>query len=427
MHVATNILVVGALIFGAHAFTGIFSRTRIPDVLLLTIIGIVLGPVLHLVTPANFGMVGPVFAAVTLIVILFEAGLSLDLDILGSAIRPTLALTTINFAITMAGIGIAAHFLLGLEYRLTLLLGGIVASTSPAVIVPITKRMDIMPSTKTILFLESALSDVLSIVVAIGFMDSFRLGKLHVTQMIGQILATLILAGIAGLLAAFAWSTLLRRVRGLENSLFTTPAFVFVLFGIVELFGFSGYVAAVVFGAALGNMEVFHRIPWMRPYLPSEPITLNIEERNFMGEAVFLLKTFFFVYVGVSIKFTDLPLVYLGLALTGLIFLVRVPAAWLGLPRTTSVRDASLVAIMSPKGLAAVVLASMPLEQNIAHGSDLQSVTYCIVFVSIVLTSVLSFLLERTALAKFYALFFRGFGRAIDPAPAPIPATLSET
>jgi hypothetical protein len=31
----------------------------------------------------------------------------------------------------------------------------------------------------------------------------------------------------------------------------------FVLFGIVEIFGFSGYVAAVVFGAVLGNIEAF--------------------------------------------------------------------------------------------------------------------------------------------------------------------------
>lgn len=422
MHVATNILVVGALIFGAHAFTGIFSRTRIPDVLLLTIIGIILGPVLHLVTPANFGMIGPMFAAVTLIIILFEAGLSLDFDILRGAIRSTLSLTAINFAITMAGVGLAAHFLLGLEFRLTLLLGAIVASTSPAVIVPLTKRMShVTQSTKTILFLESALSDVLSIVVAIGFMDSYRFGKLQVTQMIGQIFATLILAGIAGMLSAFAWSALLLRVRALENSIFTTPAFVFVLFGIVEIFGFSGYVAAVVFGAVLGNMEVFHGIPWMRTYLPSEAITLNLEERNFLGEAVFLLKTFFFVYVGVSIKFSDLPLVYIGLALTALMFLIRIPSAWLGLPRTTPVPDASLVAIMSPKGLAAVVLASMPLEQNIAHGSDLQNVTYCIVFFSIVLTSVLSFLIERTRLAKVYALFFHGFGRGVEENSSLVP------
>jgi NhaP-type Na+/H+ or K+/H+ antiporter len=424
MHVATNILAVGALIFGAHLFTGVFSRTRVPDVLLLTIIGIILGPVFHLVAPANFGSIGPVFATVTLIIILFEAGLSLDLDILKGAIRPTLMLTGINFLITLFAVGIAAHYMIGLPSRLGLMLGAIVASTSPAVIVPLTRRMVMAQSSKTIVFLESALSDVLSIVVAIGIMDSFRLGRLHLTQMIGQIIATLLLAGIAGAASAFLWSALLLRIRGLENSIFTTPAFVFVLFGIVEIFGFSGYVAAVVFGAVLGNIEVFHGLAWMRRYLPDEAITLNLEERNFLAEVVFLLKTFFFVYVGVSIKFTDLSLIYIALALTALIFVLRVPAVWLGLRRDTPVHDASLIAIMSPKGLAAVVLASMPLEQNIQDGTKLQSVTYGIVFVSIVLTSLLSFLIERSALARFYALIFRGFGRPAISVPHAEPQKL---
>ena len=181
-------------------------------------------------------------------------------------------------------------------------------------------------------------------------MDSFRLGTLRLGPMMGQIVATLLMAGIFGALGAFLWSALLRRIRVLDNSIFTTPAFVFVLFGIVELLGFSGYVAAVVFGAVLGNIEVFHGIFWMRRLLPSEPITLNQQERDFLGEVVFLLKTFFFVYVGVSIRFADLQLVNAGLLLTALIFLVRIPAAWLGLSRTTTVRDASFVAIMSPKG-----------------------------------------------------------------------------
>src|SRR5665213_10314 len=135
MHVATNILVVGFLIFVAHAFTGLFSRTRVPDVLLLTIIGILLGPVFHLVTPENFGEVGPVFATVTLVIILFEAGLSLDLDILHGVIRSTLALTLTNFLLTMIAVSIAAHFLLGLSAQLALMLGAIIGSTSPAVIV----------------------------------------------------------------------------------------------------------------------------------------------------------------------------------------------------------------------------------------------------------------------------------------------------
>ncbi len=422
MHVATNILVVGFLVFVAHAFTGIFSRTRLPDILLLTIIGILLGPLFHVVKPENFGSVGPVFATVTLIILLFEAGLSLDFDILHGAIRATLILTLTNFVLTMTGVAIAVHFFTGLGPQLSLMLGAIIGSTSPAVIVPLTKRLDMAQSTKTILFLESAVSDVLSIVVAIGFMDSYRFGTLRLGQMLGQIVATLLLAGIAGAASAFLWSILLRRIRGLENSIFTTPAFVFVLFGLVELLGFSGYVAAVVFGAVLGNIEVFQGMAWMRRYLPSEAISLNDTERVFLGEVVFLLKTFFFVYVGVSIKFADLRLVYIGLALTALIFLIRIPAAWIGLERTTPVRDASLAAIMSPKGLAAVVLASMPLEQALPGGAMLRDITYIVVFLSIVFTSVLSFLVERTSMARFYAMLFYRFGQVPGPDVIPVPA-----
>lgn len=410
MHVATNILVVGFLIFVAHAFTGLFSRTRVPDVLLLTIIGLLLGPILHLVTPENFGSVGPVFATVTLVIILFEAGLSVDLKILRGVVRSTLTLTLTNFLLTLTIAGVAAHYMLGLNIRLTLMLGAIIGSTSPAVIVPLARRLSMLESSKTVVFLESAVSDVLSIVVAIGFMDSFRLGSLRLGPMVGSLIATLLLAGIAGMAGAFLWSAILTKIRGLENSIFTTPAFVFVLFGVVELLGFSGYVAAAVFGAVLGNIQVFHGIFWMRRYLPSEPITLNETERIFMGEAVFLLKTFFFVYVGVSIRFTDFHLVYIGVTLTLIIFLLRIPATWVGLDhRTTPIRDASLVSILSPKGLAAVVLASLPLEQHMQSGSALQAVTYCVVFISIVFTSVLSFLIERTRFARIYKVVFRGF------------------
>ncbi|HTU45641.1 MAG TPA: cation:proton antiporter [Bryobacteraceae bacterium] len=415
MHVAANILVIGALVFIAHALTGLFSRTRVPDVLLLTLIGILLGPVLHVVTPENFGAVGPVFATVTLVILLFEAGLSLDLDVMRGAMRATCTLTLVNFFLTMFAVGIAAHFLLGMDVRFMLMLGAIIGSTSPAVIVPLTKRLPLAQSSKTTLFLESALSDVLSIVVAIGFMDSYRLGKLQLGPMIGQLIATLITAAIAGFAGAFFWSALLRRIRGLENSIFTTPAFVFVLFGLVELLGFSGYVAAVVFGAVLGNIEVFHGMAWMRRYVPSEAIALNDTERAFLGEVVFLLKTFFFVYVGVSIRFTNYRIVYIALALTALIFLIRIPAVYIGLDRTTPIRDASLAAIMSPKGLAAVVLASIPLERQLPGGETVQAVTYSVVFLSIVFTSVLSFLIEKTHVSRLYAAIFRRFGRQPSP------------
>jgi len=72
--IAPVVFFVGILIFLAHLFTSVFSRTRVPDVLLLIIIGICIGPVFGLVSTSQFGIVGPVMTTITLIIILFESG-----------------------------------------------------------------------------------------------------------------------------------------------------------------------------------------------------------------------------------------------------------------------------------------------------------------------------------------------------------------
>jgi cell volume regulation protein A len=310
--------------------------------------------------------------------------------------------------------------LTGMSTHLVLMLGAIIGSTSPAVIVPLTKKLNMAQSSKTTLFLESAISDVLSIVVTIGLLNSAHLRQVRIGSMVGQIVASVTIAALAGAGSALIWSALLHRIRRLENSIFTTPAFVFVLFGVVELLGFSGYIASVTFGAVLGNIETFQAGYWMNAFLPSEAITLNEPERVFLSEVVFLLKTFFFVYVGVSMQLSSLQTAYTALALTAIVFAMRIPAAWIGLDRSTPVHDAAFVATMSPKGLAAVVLASMPLERHLPGAAYLQALTYWMVFFSIVFTSILSFLIERTPVARVYcALFRRHFGR-VTSAAAPV-------
>jgi len=81
MEIALIIVFIGGLIFLAHLFAGIFSRTKIPDVLLLILIGLCLGPLLNIATPKHFGVVGPIFTTVTLVIILFESDVGLRLDI----------------------------------------------------------------------------------------------------------------------------------------------------------------------------------------------------------------------------------------------------------------------------------------------------------------------------------------------------------
>ena len=50
-----TIAILGFLVFAAHLFSEIFSRKRVPDVLLLMIIGLIIGPVFHCCRRHFFG------------------------------------------------------------------------------------------------------------------------------------------------------------------------------------------------------------------------------------------------------------------------------------------------------------------------------------------------------------------------------------
>lgn len=70
------------MVFFAHFLSLQFRKTNILCALVLMLLGILLGPVLGIVTPQHFGKAGPVIAAIALVVILFESGVSLNLGML---------------------------------------------------------------------------------------------------------------------------------------------------------------------------------------------------------------------------------------------------------------------------------------------------------------------------------------------------------
>ncbi len=412
MDIAFIISAVGILVFLAHFFSELFSHTRVPDVLLLILIGLIIGPGLGLVSEADFGAVGAVLTTITLVILLFEEGTRLSLHALVKAARGTAPLSLVSFFVSMGTVGLAILYLTDLGPTLSFMLGAIVGSTSPAVVVPLVRQLSMKNDSRNILFLESAVSDVFSIVVALGIVEVYSLGELRFGLMLGHMISSFALASALGFGSGLAWSIFLNKIRTLKNAMFTTPAFVFVVFGVAESVGFSGYIAALVFGITLGNIKGLD-LEVLRRYVPHEPITLNQSERIFISEVAFLLKTFFFLYVGLSVHLADLWSLSMGLLLAGLMFLIRIPVVRLSIPKTIPVSDASIMAVMTPKGLAAVVLAGIPLQQGIAGADVIQHVAYGVVLFSIVLTALLVFLLERTPLARLYGWMFTGFAETV--------------
>jgi NhaP-type Na+/H+ and K+/H+ antiporter len=119
------------------------------------------------------------------------------------------------------------------------MLGSIVGGTSSAVVIPLIAKLKIQERSRTDLLLESAFSDVLCIVVTLALLQSIRSHELRPGLIAGQVVSSFVMASALGAIGAFFWSNMLARVRQLENSLFTTPAFVCIIFGLAELRGFS--------------------------------------------------------------------------------------------------------------------------------------------------------------------------------------------
>lgn len=160
---ASIIVGLGLLFFLGHALNWFFIKTKIPDLLILVVIGYILGPILGLVTISDFGKIGTVISTLALVVILYEGGLHLSARDLLSGSLPAAALSFAGFFLTII-IGIIVVFGIALQpFTVALLVGVGIGSTSSAIVIPMVKFLSVDNKTKTFLSLESAFTDVLAL------------------------------------------------------------------------------------------------------------------------------------------------------------------------------------------------------------------------------------------------------------------------
>lgn len=391
---AAFFIFIGVLIFCAHVFAALFSKRRIPDVLFLVVIGILLGPLLGVFKPDMMGNFGPLFSSLTLILILFDGGVDMSIDALRKYWRGMVQVTFFSFVVTMGLTGLVGR-LFGMHTGTALMMGAMLGGTAAAIVIPLVKQMRLSEYARTVLSMESALSAVLCMVVALAFMDSYGMGSLSVPSMLGSVISSFLMALGIGVVGGVVWSSLLDRVRTLQNSMFLTPASMFVIYGISEWLGYNGAIAVLAFGIVLGNTDYFEMSFIKKLNGRHRMLQLEPKEKSFVKELVFVCKTFFFVYIGICIPFTNSTHLLIGITISAAIFVGRFLLLLL-VGRENTRTDRNIVAMMAPKGLTSAVLASMPIQVNMAAGYEvipeaqmIQSVTYSVIFFSIVITSVL--------------------------------------
>lgn len=398
MDPALLILTLGTLVFAAHWFAEIFSRKRIPDVLLLMFIGIIIGPLLKIVDAEKLSTIGSVFGQLTLVILLFESGTELSFKTLADSIKDTVTLTIVNFIFTFVAIGLLGWLVLGMNPGISFMLGAALGGSSSAVAIPLVKQISIGEKSKTILILESAFSAILCIVVTLAIFESYKYGEIRVGIIFGQVFSSFLLASFIGVIGSIFWSMVLDKVRTINNSIFTTPAFVFIIYGINELLGYSGIISALAFGIGLANMETIHD-RWLKKFSDRKPTLLNPTEKTLFSELVFLMKTFFFVYVGISIKFDSFISLLIGLGISFLLIILRIYVVRISLPygiKGINKKDRAFLSMMIPRGLAAAVLATMISQSQLAGSERVSNIVFSVIFFTIIFTSVLVPLLEKS-------------------------------
>jgi cell volume regulation protein A len=224
--------------------------------------------------------------------------------------------------------------------------------------------MKIPEKTKTLLILESGLTDVLAVVVALALMDVAIHGQ---SQIFGPTLVKLVqaflVAASLATLAGIGWLKILNLFGRHPLSYVMTLGVTLALYSVVESVGGSGSIAALVFGIVMTNAEqVFRR------FRLDHHFQIDKKLIAFHAEISFFIRTFFFVYLGWVTSLKDFNLIFaiftIGLLMSML--LIRLGVVKILVKMAPQQRPyQALYAIMIPRGLTVAVLAGMPALEKI--------------------------------------------------------------
>lgn len=431
--VISTFAVISGIVFLGFFAEIIFKKTNIPDVLILIIVGICIGTFLEWTDAQSLGESVALFTSFALIFILFQGALSIDFKSLMKSLGPALSLTVLNFVFTVIAVTLVANFLLEYNFMLSLLVGMILAGTSSAVVIPLVSSIEnVKEKYKLALTLESALSDVLCIIGTLTILEIMKTGELVASSVFNNILTSFSLALVVGIIWGIVWVFLLNRFQNLTSSYMLTIASVVGLYAFVEssFVSASGAIAALSFGLILGNAKILlqsamkedkendkeikvkksiHKTKDLKKEDSTERKRINTiltpSAKNFYSEISFFVKTFFFVYLGILIDFTNLDIFWYGALITAAIFIVRPFSVKIifGKEKPQPL-DRTLLEILIPKGLAAAVLAGVAVQSGVLGdlASSFTTMILSVVLISIVVTSILMLLAQNNMFKGFF-------------------------
>lgn len=353
---------LGGLLVLAFLANRLVRQTGIPDVLVLMATGVLLGPLFHVVDPSTFQGVTQGFGMLALILILFEAGLELDLWQTVRHFSGGLVLAIFSYAASVLFIALVAHQALALPARSALIVGAVLGGVSSSVTLPVLQHLGLRPTVRITLIIEASLADIISILFVAALLDIDASKTSMVAGLIQGFSLELGISLALGVVAGIAWSFLLPALSDQRFWHVLSLGAVLLLYAVTAVAGGGPLLAVLFFGLTLTNAPKARKR--LMPARPSPWDAMSTEPHvsllAFHAELSFLVRTFFFVLVGVLVSLSAFRRQWIAVAgIFAAILLARVLAvlasriAW----RNTHRWERELAFWLLPRGLITVVLA----------------------------------------------------------------------
>lgn len=354
-------------------------RLRLPAILPLLIAGLVLGPGMGILNPDAFlGELLFPLVSLGVAVVLFEGSLTLRFSDARQVSTMIRNLTSIGVLVTAGVMGAAAHYLAGLDWKLSLLFGALVSVTGPTVVVPMLRSIRPTERVARILRWEGILVDPIGAVLAVLVFEYIVTG--HEQESLLEFGKVLMMGAVWGVAGGVVLAQMLRRhvmPEYLEN--YASLALVLLVFTISNALGDeSGLIAVTVMGIYLANSR-----------------NVDFDQLlTFKEHLTVMLISMFFIILAARLNFDHVQEIWApALLILGIGLFVARPLSVLLSAIGTSVnwREMTLIAWVAPRGIVAAAISSLfalKLEQQgVARAGDLVPLTFVMIIGTVVVYS----------------------------------------
>ena len=353
------IITISILLLLAYVFDITASKTKIPSVILLLLLGFgakLVAESLNISIP-NLNPILPILGTIGLILIVLEGSLELEINksklplILKSSIVALIPLLVISFGI--------AYYLNHFEHlplKLALASAIPIGIISSAIAIPSAKNL--LNNEKEFITYESSLSDIFGVIFFNFITLNDNIGSktfgnfsLELLTMLGlSFVATLLLAGF---------------LNKIQHHIKFVPMIILVLliYGIAKLFHLPALIFILIFGLFIGNIDELRHYKFIQKFHPVN-FTKDVHKfREITTELAFLIRALFFMLFGFLIDLGDVlnsETILFALCITLGIFIVRFMILKIFKLQTNP------LVFIAPRGLITILLfLSIPISQQI--------------------------------------------------------------